>query len=32
MHLGTLDEIGLPADIRYDTIVAFDVFEHLTVD
>jgi 2-polyprenyl-3-methyl-5-hydroxy-6-metoxy-1,4-benzoquinol methylase len=32
VHLGTLDEVDLPADIRYDAIVAFDVFEHLTVD
>lgn len=32
VHLGTLDEIDLQADIRYDAIVAFDVFEHLTVD
>ncbi|MGB0631660.1 MAG: class I SAM-dependent methyltransferase [Alphaproteobacteria bacterium] len=32
VHLGTLDQVSLPADIRYDAVVAFDVFEHLTVD
>ena len=32
VHLGWLNEIDLPRDEPFNAVVAFDVFEHLTVD
>lgn len=31
VHLGTLDEVEFPPGTRFDVVVAFDVFEHLTI-
>lgn len=31
VHLGTLDDIDFAPDTAFDAIVAFDVFEHLTI-
>jgi hypothetical protein len=31
VHLGTLGEVEFPPGTRFDAVVAFDVFEHLTI-
>lgn len=31
VHFGTLDEVDFPPDTVFDAVVAFDVFEHLTI-
>lgn len=31
VHLGTLDDVDFPPDTLFDAVVAFDVFEHLTI-
>lgn len=31
VHLGTLSEVEFPPGTRFDAVVAFDVFEHLTI-